>query len=73
MAIVPQEKADIDPRCEFHFPPYAWRDLVPIILFGDDDAVREVTALAEERDRALEDHLNNRPCCECIDDDPPEG
>lgn len=73
MAIVYQEKRGVDPRCEFHYPPFAWRDIAPILLFGTDEEVREVTALCEERDRALEDHLTNRPCCECPDDGEIEG
>jgi hypothetical protein len=69
MAITPQEKAGVDPRCEFHYPPFAWRDLVPMLMFGTDEEVRQMTALCEERDRSLEDHLNNRPCCECLDEE----
>lgn len=67
MTINPRELADIDPRCEFHYP-YAWRDIAPMLLSGDPDQVREAVAQLEARDRALEDHLTNRPCCECIDD-----
>lgn len=66
MAITPQEKRGIDPRCEFHYP-YALRDIVPMLLSGDPDKQREAIAQLEDRDRALEDHLSNRPCCECLD------
>lgn len=70
MTINPQELADIDPRCEFHFT-YRMRDIIPMLrdgLAGDDDKLREAIAQLEARDRELEDHLTNRPCCECLDD-----
>ena len=67
MAIIPAEKRGVDPRCEFHYPPFAWRELVPLLLTGTDEEVAEVTELLAQRDRALEDHLTNRPCCECPD------
>ena len=70
MAIIPSEKRGVDPRCEFHYP-YSIRDIVPMLragLLGDDEQLREATAQLEMRDRALEDHLTNRPCCECPDD-----
>lgn len=67
MAIQYAELRGLDPRCEFHYPPFAWRDLIPLLLFGTDEEVAEATELAAQRDRALEDHLANRPCCECPD------
>lgn len=70
MTINPQELRDVDPRCEFHYP-YQMRDVVPMLrrgLQGDDESFREAIAQLDARDRALEDHLANRPCCECPDD-----
>jgi hypothetical protein len=70
MAIVPQEKAGVDARCEFHFT-YRMRDIVPMLrrgFEGDGEAYREAIAQLDARDRELEDHLINRPCCECLDD-----
>lgn len=73
MVIQYDEKRGDDPRCEFHYPPFAMRDLVPILLFGTDEAVNEAIELLEQRDRALEDHLANRPCCECRETGGTEG
>lgn len=70
MTISPQEKAGVDPRCEFHYT-YKLRDIIPMLrrgFEGDDDAYREAIAQLDTRDRELEDHLANRPCCECLDD-----
>lgn len=53
-----------DPRCEFHYP-FEWREIAPMLLSGDRDQVAEAVAQLEDRDRALVDHLANRPCCSC--------
>lgn len=70
MAINPVEQQGIDPRCEFHYT-YSIRDIIPMLragLQGDDEMLNEAIAQLEARDRELEDHLANRPCCECPDD-----
>lgn len=70
MTINPEELRNVDPRCEFHYT-YRIGDIIPMLragLNGDDDALREAIGQLDARDRELEDHLANRPCCECPDD-----
>lgn len=47
--------------CFFEYPA-RWSQLYEYLLSGDDARVKQALAHLEARDRALEDHLRNRPC-----------
>lgn len=49
------------PACLFAYP-LKWNQLVDGLLSGDDEHVKATVGLIEENDRALEQHLGERPC-----------
>lgn len=56
----------MDDKCTFEFPS-RWPQLMPLLV-ADSPNIREAIQLLDARDRALEDHLDRRPCggaCAC--------
>lgn len=47
--------------CLFNYPS-AWSLFVVLLLSGDDEKVAVALGALEDNDRALEDHLAQRPC-----------
>lgn len=61
-----------DSNCVFEYVP-RWQDFMELLFpeFKDDpkgdiaQRINQAVAILEERDHQLEDHLANRPCCDC--------